>query len=128
MRDRAYKDKVVKVLEPLDTVNLIFNPDNDDRLAYVHTVYPEYDGLEISQVIKLGYEDYLNSKDKIENVVKTIEQRTWAKTLPDSTTVFTNPVEGAAEKYTKVTEGMNEQKNDNKANGIGAIGENSGNE
>lgn len=28
------------------------------------------------QLIKLGYQDYLNSKNQIENVVTTVEQRT----------------------------------------------------
>ena len=72
-------DKVVQVLEPLDTVDLTYNPLNDDRLAYVETNYPDYNGVVVSQIIKLGYQDYLNSKDEIDNVVTTVEQRTFVR-------------------------------------------------
>lgn len=70
---------MVEVREPLDTVSLYYNPDNDNRLAFAKTVYPDYNGVEVSQIIKLGYEDYLNSKNEIDNVVVTVEQRTFVK-------------------------------------------------
>ena len=72
-------DKVIQVLEPIDTVDLTYNPDNDDRLAFVETNYPDYNGVLVSQIIKLGYQDYLNSKDRVDNVVTTVEQRTFVR-------------------------------------------------
>lgn len=52
---------------------MYYNPDNDNRLAFVKTVYPDSN---LIQLVKLGYQDYLNSKNQIENVVTTVEQRT----------------------------------------------------
>ena len=49
IRDRAQEDKVVKVIEPLDTVNLTFDWENNEgRLAFVKTHWPNYNGVEIS--------------------------------------------------------------------------------
>ena len=77
VRDRANEDKVVKVIEPLDVVHLTYNPENENRLAFTKTIYPDYDGVEVSQIVKLGYQDYLNSYNEIDNVVTTVEQRTF---------------------------------------------------
>ena len=98
VRDRANEDKVVEVREPLDTVTLIYNPENENRLAFAKTVYPDYKGAEVSQIIKLGYEDYLNSKDEIDNVVVTVEQRTYIKKKVIDNIKVTYP-NGGQEKY-----------------------------
>ena len=84
-------DKVVEIKEPLDTVSLYYNPDNDDRLAYTKTVYPDYEGAEISQIIKLIYEDYVDSKDKINNVVSSVEQRTYVKNKKPENLTISHP-------------------------------------
>ena len=46
----------------------------------------------------------------------------------DSNTQFTHPVEGAMQKYEVLREGMNSQISENLADGVGSLGENSGNE
>ena len=76
----------------MDTVSLIYNPENDNRLAFTKTVYPDYNGTEVSQIIKLGYEDYLNSKNEIDNVVTTVEQRTYvtSKNLDNVNVTYPN--------------------------------------
>ena len=51
---------------------MYYNPENDNRLAFTKTVYPDSN---LTQLVKLGYQDYLNSKNQIENVVTTVEQR-----------------------------------------------------
>ena len=102
VRDRAQEDKVVEVREPLDTVSLIYNPDNDNRLAFAKTVYPDYGGAEVSQIIKLGYEDYLNSKNNIDNVVVTVEQRTYVKKKNLDNINITYPDGGQEVKYMKL--------------------------
>ena len=76
VRDRANDDKVVKVIEPLNTTKLTYNEENENRLAYVTTDYPNYNGFHISQINKLNYGDYLNSDGEIDNVVLSVEQRT----------------------------------------------------
>ena len=77
IRDRAQEDKVVKVIEPLDTVNLTFDWENNEgRLAFVKTHWPNYNGVEIDQIHKLYYEDYLNSQGKIDNVLMKVRQST----------------------------------------------------
>ena len=77
IRDRAQEDKVVKVIEPLDTVNLTFEWENNEgRLAFVKTHWPNYNGVEIDQIHKLYYEDYLNSQGKIDNVLMKVRQST----------------------------------------------------
>ena len=77
IRDRAQEDKVVKVIEPLDTVNLTFDwLNNEGRLAFVKTHWPNYNGVEIDQIHKLYYGDYLNSEGEIDNVLMKVRQST----------------------------------------------------
>lgn len=57
--------------------------------------------MEISQIIKLGYEDYLNSENEIDNVVVTVEQRTYA-TNKNSNVNITYPDGGQKTKYMKL--------------------------
>lgn len=77
IRDRAQDDKVVKVIEPLDTVELTYDwVNNDGRLAFVYTNYPNYNGVEIKQIHKLYYGDYLTSQGTIENVLMKVRQAT----------------------------------------------------
>ena len=113
MRDRAKNDKVVEVREPLDTVSLVYNPENDNKLAFVKTVYPDYNGLEMSQIIKLGYEDYLNSKGEINNVVTTVEQRTFVKNQNLDNVNISYPDGGQEAKYMKLEVEMEELINNN---------------
>ena len=63
IRDRAQEDKVVKVIEPLNTVNLTYDWANNN-------------GVEINQIHKLYYDDYLNSEGKIDNVLMKVRQST----------------------------------------------------
>ena len=70
----------------------------------------------------------MDSRDKIQNVVTTVERRTWARPHADSNTQFTHPIEGAMQKYEVLREGMNSQISENLADGVGSLGENSGNE
>ena len=77
IRDRAQEDKVVKVIEPSNTVNLTFDWENNEgRLAYVKSHWPNYNGVEIDQIHKLYYGDYLNSEGKIDNVLMKVRQST----------------------------------------------------
>lgn len=77
VRDRAQDDKVVKVIEPIDTVQLTYDFEtNDGRLSFVKTNYPNYNGVEVDQIHKLYYGDYLNSKKEVENVLTKIRQST----------------------------------------------------
>jgi hypothetical protein len=69
-------DKVVKIIEPTDTVYLTYNPANENRLAFVKTDWANYHGFEINQINKLNYGDYLNSQGQTDNVVVSVEQRT----------------------------------------------------
>ena len=80
----------------------LYNPDNDNRLAFAKTVYPDYSGAEVSQIIKLGYEDYLNSKNNIDNVVVTVEQRTYVKKKNLDNINITYPDGGQEVKYMKL--------------------------
>ena len=62
VRDRAQDDKLVKVIEPLDTVELTYKWDTDDedmlgRLMFVKTNYPDYNSVEVTQIHKLYYGD-----------------------------------------------------------------------
>ena len=82
IRDRAQDDKLVKVIEPLDTIELTYDWENNDgRLAYVRTFWPYYHGVEVKQLHKLYYGDYLNSKDEIESVLLKVRQTTEFKEL-----------------------------------------------
>lgn len=56
----------------------------------------------MSQIIKLGYADYLNSKEEIDNVVTTVEQRTFIKSNFDGVKV--SYPDGSQEKYTRLEE------------------------
>lgn len=82
-------------------MQLTYNPENENRLAFAKTVYPDYNGTEISQIIKLGYQDYLNSRNKVDNVVTTVEQRTHLKSkiYDEIKVVYPN---GGKEKYEKL--------------------------
>ena len=88
--------------EPLDTVTLTYNPENDNRLAFAKTVYPDYNGAEVSQIIKLGYEDYLNSENEIDNVVTTVEQRTYVNNKNLGNITITYPDGEQETKYMKL--------------------------
>ena len=77
IRDRAQEDKVVKIIEPLNTVSLTYDFDNNDgRLAFVKTNWPDYNGVEVNQVHKLHYGDYVNSLGETENVLQKVYQST----------------------------------------------------
>lgn len=77
VRDRAQEDKVVKVIEPLNTVSLTYDFENNDgRLAFVKNNWPNYNGVEVNQIHKLYYGDYLNSLGEIENVLQKVRQST----------------------------------------------------
>ena len=72
---------MVKVLEPLDTVNLTFdwntgNKDTDGRLQFIKTHWPNYNGVEIDQIHKLYYGPYLNSMGNIEEVLLRVREST----------------------------------------------------
>ena len=92
VRDRAQDDKLVKVIEPLDTVELTYNWNSTDdnmngRLAFVKTHYPNYNGVEVTQIHKLSYGPYLNKNDKIESVLQKVQQSTeFGKQLLDGIT------------------------------------------
>lgn len=82
IRDRAQDDKLVKVIEPLDTVELTYDwAKEDGRLVYVRTFWPYYRGAEIKQIHKLYYGDYLNSRDETERVLMKVRQTTDFKEL-----------------------------------------------
>lgn len=79
VRDRAMGDKLVKVLEPLDTVNLSYdkvNGEEEDRLITVDTRYDNYHGVNIAQKHELYYGDYFNSEDETITVLQKIKQAT----------------------------------------------------
>lgn len=77
IRDRAQDDKVVKVIEPLDTVLLTYDfQDEDRRLGFVKTHWPNYSGIEVCQMHKLYYGDYVTSEDETIKVLKKVQQST----------------------------------------------------
>lgn len=77
IRDRAQDDKLVKVIEPLDTVYLTYDWENNDgRLAFVKTHWPYYNGAEVNQLHRLYYGDYLNSAGETESVLLKVRQST----------------------------------------------------
>ena len=77
VRDRAQEDKVVKVIEPLNTINLTYDFENNDgRLAFVKNHWDNYNGVEINQTHNLYYGDYLNSLGETENVLQKVQQTT----------------------------------------------------
>lgn len=68
---------MVKVIQPLNTVYLTYDFEgNDGRLAFVKTNYPNYEGVEVNQIHKLYYDDYLNSLGDTENVLTRVRQST----------------------------------------------------
>ena len=77
VRDRAQEDKVVKVIEPQDTVFLTYDWNDDGRLHYIRTEWENYRSIgAISQLHKLYYEDYLTSYGEIESVLGKVRQIT----------------------------------------------------
>ena len=77
IRDRAQEDKVVKVIEPLDTVYLTFDWEDQGRLHYIRTEWENYQSVgAITQLHKLYYEDYLTSYGDIESVLTKVRQIT----------------------------------------------------
>lgn len=77
VRDRAQEDKVVKVIEPLDTVYLTFDWSDQGRLHYIRTEWGNYRSVgAVSQLHKLYYEDYLTSYGEIESVLTKVRQIT----------------------------------------------------
>lgn len=98
----------------MDTVCLTYNPENDNRLGFVKTVWNQ-EGLEISQIIKLGYQDYVNSNKETDNVVVTIEQRTWANS-PDGVDIeFIGQPDGEI-KYGNLQKELDNQELSNETN------------
>ena len=87
IRDKAQDDKLVKVIEPLDTVELTYDwtaeIDSDDygHLVYVRTYWPYYNGLEVKQMHKLYYGDYIDSNGETQRVLLKIRQTTDFKEL-----------------------------------------------
>ena len=87
VRDRAQDDKLVKVLEPLDTVELTYKWDTDDedmlgRLMFVKTNYPDYNGVEVTQIHKLYYGPYLDQYGNIQSVLENIKKIRTCKQCP----------------------------------------------
>jgi hypothetical protein len=77
VRDRAQEDKVVKVIEPLDTVYLTFDWNDQGRLHYIRTEWDNYRSVgAVSQLHKLYYEPYLTSYGEIESVLTKVRQIT----------------------------------------------------
>lgn len=79
VRDRAQEDKVVKVLAPLDTVELTFDwadEENAGRLVFVKDHWPDYEGEAVTQINKLYYGPYVNSQGATESVLQKIQQTT----------------------------------------------------
>lgn len=81
IRDRAQDDKLVKVIEPLDTVLLTYDWTTDieedyGHLVYVNTLWPYYNGLEVKQMHKLFYGDYLDSYGDMQRVLMKVRQTT----------------------------------------------------
>lgn len=113
IRDRAQDDKLVKVIEPLDTVELTYNWTTDDeenygRLLYVRTFWPYYNGLEVKQLHKLYYGDYLNSNNEVESVLLKIRQTTEFKELEEVQVYRNCPVCPIYDKLSKEQEEQQE--------------------
>ena len=91
VRDRAMEDKLVQVLEPLDTVNLTYgqvNGEEELRLTEVNTKYDNYKGLNINQKNELYYGDYFNSEEETLTVLLKIKQTTDTKAVLDNMEVI----------------------------------------
>lgn len=70
---------MVKVIEPLDTVYLTFDWNDQGRLHYIRTEWDNYRSVgvgAVSQLHKLYYEPYLTSYGKIESVLTKVRQIT----------------------------------------------------
>ena len=68
---------MVKIIEPLDTVNLTFDWNDGGRLHYIRTEWDNYRSVgAVSQLHKLYYEDYLTSYGEIESVLTKVRQIT----------------------------------------------------
>lgn len=68
---------MVKIIEPLDTVNLTFDWNDGGRLHYIRTEWDSYRSVgAVSQLHKLYYEDYLTSYGEIESVLTKVRQIT----------------------------------------------------
>ena len=89
VRDRAQDDKVVKVIEPLDTVFLTYDWTDDGRLHYIRTEWENYRSIgAVSQLHKLYYQDYLTNNKTVESVLGKVRQITKiTKTYMDGITV-----------------------------------------
>lgn len=88
IRDRAQDDKLVKVIEPLSTVELTYDwttetEEDYGHLVYVKTFWPYYNGLEVKQMHKLYYGDYIDSNDETQRVLLKIRQTTDFKELQE---------------------------------------------
>ena len=68
--------------------------------------------MEVSQIIKLGYQDYRNANNQVDNVVVTVEQRTYGKALDGSATEFTGPP-GWEANYQKLEAQLDTQESNN---------------
>ena len=80
VKDRAQDDKVVKILEPLNTVDLTYDYENNEgRLVVAKTYWPDYEGVEVTQTHELIYQEYLNSDNKIDTVLYGVRQTTSAE-------------------------------------------------
>ena len=98
IRDRAQEDKLVKVLEPMDTVELTYDwLMNEGRLSFVKTHWPNFDNIEVTQLHKLIYGDYLNSNGETESVLHQIRQATSGKYRVPETQDTTCPECGCTE-------------------------------
>ena len=116
IRDRAQEDKLVRVEEPNDTVELTYFWDTDDeeergRLWYVSTHWPFYAGHEVTQMHKLYYGEYIDSEGIAQSVLKKIGQATdIGKTLIENPWLYRepNPIfdEVAAERANTVTRNL----------------------
>lgn len=70
---------MVKVIEPLDTVNLTYdqvNGEEDLRLVFVKTHWPNYSGVEVNQIHRLYFGDYFNSENQTITVLHKVRQTT----------------------------------------------------
>lgn len=67
----------MRVIEPLDTVHLTFDWENEGRLKYIRTEWDNYRSIgAITQLHKLYYENYLTSYGENESVLGKVRQIT----------------------------------------------------
>lgn len=67
IRDRALEDKLVKIIEPNSTTNLMYQADG--RLKVVESLF-DLDNLRTED--ELNYGEYINSKNEVENTLLSI--------------------------------------------------------